>query len=164
MIKTTSKRQHRRNRHRYKTLQVIPQESITISFTIDTTEVEAAFAKFRERASFLPPVMSIAELTKLRNSPVFLPRITRKDIAIDTGSLRPSYTCETAWRIKSEEQVELGNDEVTWTRRLEAMELVSHQIYMGDPSCKFNARSHLIQCAVNPLGKCGECPHHEKNI
>jgi hypothetical protein len=33
--------------------------------------------------------------------------------------------------------------------------------YLGDPSCKFNARSPYFQCAVNPGGNCGDCQHFE---
>ncbi|MHC5610564.1 MAG: DUF6464 family protein [Nostoc sp.] len=33
--------------------------------------------------------------------------------------------------------------------------------FLGDPSCKFNARSPLIQCAVNPSGNCVICRHYE---
>jgi len=93
-----------------------------------------------------------------------LKSVERK-IKFDTGRLHSSYSCEAVWAIKTEEQIESINDEVTiWTRRVERMEIVNYQIYMGDPSCKFNARSHLVQCAINPLGRCAECPHYEKNI
>jgi hypothetical protein len=33
---------------------------------------------------------------------------------------------------------------------------------MGDPSCLFNARSELLQCAVNPSGSCDRCIHYQK--
>lgn len=32
---------------------------------------------------------------------------------------------------------------------------------MGDLTCRFNARSHYIRCAVNPQGPCQACPHYE---
>lgn len=32
---------------------------------------------------------------------------------------------------------------------------------VGDISCKFNARSGYIRCAVNPDGPCQECRHYE---
>lgn len=36
---------------------------------------------------------------------------------------------------------------------------------IGDSSCRFNARSELVRCAVNPVGPCEECssyqPHYE---
>ncbi|NEQ72911.1 MAG: hypothetical protein F6K23_07395 [Okeania sp. SIO2C9] len=32
---------------------------------------------------------------------------------------------------------------------------------IGDLSCKFNARSPLIRCAVNPFGLCKDCSHYE---
>lgn len=31
---------------------------------------------------------------------------------------------------------------------------------IGDPSCRFNARSPLIRCAVLPDGPCERCVHH----
>ena len=34
--------------------------------------------------------------------------------------------------------------------------------YLGDPSCKFNARSRTLQCAVNPSGNCAACRHYEE--
>lgn len=34
--------------------------------------------------------------------------------------------------------------------------------YLGDPSCKFNARSPLLQCAVKPDGDCATCQHYEE--
>ncbi len=32
---------------------------------------------------------------------------------------------------------------------------------IGDISCKFNARSGYIRCAVNPDGPCNGCRHYE---
>jgi len=32
---------------------------------------------------------------------------------------------------------------------------------IGDARCKFNARSELIRCAVNPMGTCKECQFWE---
>jgi hypothetical protein len=31
---------------------------------------------------------------------------------------------------------------------------------IGDPSCRFNARSPLLRCAVLPEGPCERCAHH----
>ncbi|WP_421657837.1 DUF6464 family protein [Leptothermofonsia sp. ETS-13] len=31
----------------------------------------------------------------------------------------------------------------------------------GDLTCRFNARSPYIRCAVNPAGPCKDCPHYE---
>jgi hypothetical protein len=31
---------------------------------------------------------------------------------------------------------------------------------IGDPSCRFNARSPLLRCAVLPEGPCEQCAHH----
>jgi len=32
---------------------------------------------------------------------------------------------------------------------------------IGDMTCKFNARSPYIRCAVNPIGPCHECPYRQ---
>lgn len=32
---------------------------------------------------------------------------------------------------------------------------------IGDASCRFNARSELLRCAVNPEGPCDRCRHFE---
>ena len=33
--------------------------------------------------------------------------------------------------------------------------------YLGEPSCRFNAHSPYIRCAVNPMGPCEDCPSYE---
>jgi hypothetical protein len=35
------------------------------------------------------------------------------------------------------------------------------QWVIGDPSCRFNARSPLLRCAVLPEGPCGRCEHYQ---
>ncbi|MGK7876144.1 MAG: DUF6464 family protein [Xenococcaceae cyanobacterium] len=40
-------------------------------------------------------------------------------------------------------------------------DLELHSDFIGDPSCRFNARSPYIRCAVNPCGPCENCPHYE---
>ena len=32
---------------------------------------------------------------------------------------------------------------------------------IGDQTCRFNARSTFIRCAVNPQGPCQGCPHYQ---
>ncbi|NJL01854.1 MAG: hypothetical protein HC910_15310 [Spirulinaceae cyanobacterium SM2_1_0] len=32
---------------------------------------------------------------------------------------------------------------------------------LGEPSCRFNARSPYLRCAVNPSGPCEHCPHYQ---
>ena len=34
---------------------------------------------------------------------------------------------------------------------------------IGDITCKYNARSQLIRCAVNPDGPCDRCVHYQPN-
>jgi hypothetical protein len=36
---------------------------------------------------------------------------------------------------------------------------IDGQWVIGDAQCKFNARSPLLRCAVNPLGPCTGCVH-----
>ncbi|HHP7230004.1 MAG TPA: DUF6464 family protein [Xenococcaceae cyanobacterium] len=33
--------------------------------------------------------------------------------------------------------------------------------YIGDISCRYNARSPYIRCAVNPCGSCQDCPYYQ---
>ena len=33
--------------------------------------------------------------------------------------------------------------------------------HIGDPSCRFNAHSSYLRCAVNPSGPCETCPHYQ---
>jgi hypothetical protein len=33
--------------------------------------------------------------------------------------------------------------------------------FMGDASCRFNARSELLRCAINPSGPCQDCRFYE---
>jgi hypothetical protein len=39
--------------------------------------------------------------------------------------------------------------------------LINGHWVLGDASCRFNGRSELIRCAVNPSGPCGSCRHYE---
>ena len=32
---------------------------------------------------------------------------------------------------------------------------------IGDPNCRFNARTPLLRCAVLPEGPCERCSHHD---
>lgn len=39
--------------------------------------------------------------------------------------------------------------------------LVDGRSILGDATCRFNAHSELIRCAVNPAGPCHGCRHYE---
>ncbi len=39
--------------------------------------------------------------------------------------------------------------------------LIQGRWVVGDVSCRFNARSELLRCAVNPAGPCAACPLYE---
>jgi len=34
--------------------------------------------------------------------------------------------------------------------------------WIGDPTCRYNALSPQLRCAVNPYGPCQGCPHYER--
>ena len=34
--------------------------------------------------------------------------------------------------------------------------------HLGNPSCRHNARSHFLRCAINPSGPCTGCPDFSK--
>ncbi len=36
-----------------------------------------------------------------------------------------------------------------------------HSYFIGNLSCRYNARSPYIRSAVNPSGPCDDCPHYE---
>ncbi|KJH73187.1 DUF6464 family protein [Aliterella atlantica] len=40
--------------------------------------------------------------------------------------------------------------------------LIEGRWVIGDASCRFNARSEIIRCAVNPPGPCESCHYYEK--
>ena len=42
--------------------------------------------------------------------------------------------------------------------------LVDGHWVLGDASCRFNARSELVRCAVNPYGPCRTCRFYEKSV
>ena len=39
--------------------------------------------------------------------------------------------------------------------------LIEGRWVMGDASCRFNARSELLRCAINPSGPCQDCRFYE---
>ncbi len=39
--------------------------------------------------------------------------------------------------------------------------LIDGRWVLGDASCRFNARSELVRCAVHPEGPCGQCRFYE---
>lgn len=44
---------------------------------------------------------------------------------------------------------------------LEEVITVGDRILIGDPNCRYNARSELVRCAVNPTGPCQGCRHFQ---
>lgn len=43
----------------------------------------------------------------------------------------------------------------------EETHLIDNRWIIGEPSCRFNARSEMIRCAVNPAGPCKGCKDYE---
>jgi hypothetical protein len=39
--------------------------------------------------------------------------------------------------------------------------LIEGRWLIGDLNCRFNARSEILRCAVNPQGPCGDCRFYE---
>jgi hypothetical protein len=46
-------------------------------------------------------------------------------------------------------------------KRPEEMSLVDGQWVVGDATCRYNAQSELVRCAVNPSGPCQSCRFYE---
>jgi hypothetical protein len=40
--------------------------------------------------------------------------------------------------------------------------LVEGRWLIGDTTCRYNARSELLRCTVNPSGPCDRCHHYQK--
>ncbi|HIK46782.1 MAG TPA: hypothetical protein IGR64_18190 [Leptolyngbyaceae cyanobacterium M65_K2018_010] len=45
--------------------------------------------------------------------------------------------------------------------RLDEVSQVGHRTVIGNASCRYNAQSQLVRCAVNPLGPCQGCQHFQ---
>lgn len=70
---------------------------------------------------------------------------------------------------RAQERLRLAMESVA-TRGLPALRLSPDQHYVegigyvvGDFTCRFNARSNYIRCAVNPSGPCQDCMHYQPN-
>jgi hypothetical protein len=48
-------------------------------------------------------------------------------------------------------------------QRPEERSLTNGRWVVGDASCRFNARSELVRCAVNPSGPCSTCQWYESH-
>ncbi|NER78323.1 MAG: hypothetical protein F6K42_01855 [Leptolyngbya sp. SIO1D8] len=43
----------------------------------------------------------------------------------------------------------------------EEKSLVNNQWILGDATCRYNAHSEILRCAVNPQGSCCDCHHYK---
>jgi hypothetical protein len=44
---------------------------------------------------------------------------------------------------------------------VEDKSLLNGRWVLGDITCRYNARSELVRCAVNPMGSCSQCSFYE---
>ncbi|MBD3881668.1 hypothetical protein IFO70_07870 [Phormidium tenue FACHB-886] len=68
---------------------------------------------------------------------------------------------------RAQARLQLAIESVS-TRRLSTFRLPPEHQYVegigfmiGDLTCRFNARSSYIRCAVNPIGPCQTCSHYQ---
>jgi hypothetical protein len=52
---------------------------------------------------------------------------------------------------------------VQTSERPEETSFIEGRWVVGDASCRFNARSELLRCALNPTGPCAGCRHYQKD-
>lgn len=91
---------------------------------------------------------------------------------IAAGFIPPLLSVWLMHRTQKRMQAELRRAMTMTTRvraRHNAISLPPDSYYLegvgyliGDISCRFNARSHYIRCAVNPEGPCQGCRHYEQ--
>jgi len=72
--------------------------------------------------------------------------------------------------VRTQARLHLALESVA-NRGLPTVRLLPDQHYVdglgyvvGDFTCRFNARSSYIRCAVNPIGPCHECSHYESRL
>lgn len=46
---------------------------------------------------------------------------------------------------------------VQLTEQLQETTQIGDRLVLGDASCRYNAQSEMIRCAVNPRGPCSQC-------
>ena len=84
--------------------------------------------------------------------------------------LAPSFLSVLVMRqadARAQDRLRLAIDSVS-ARGVRGLRLDPDQHYIegigyviGDITCRFNARSNYVRCAVNPFGPCEGCSHHE---
>lgn len=48
-----------------------------------------------------------------------------------------------------------------WSNQWSSLTWLTPEQYLGDTSCRFNAHSPFLRCAVNPSGPCQNCSSYE---
>lgn len=143
----TSIRQRRRNRHKVKMARRQASRRLYLTLNIDVSRVNAAFAQAKAAMAKLFEGMGRPEFQKMINEvrqnlvASFSPDVIRGMISTQKSAQNHLYD---AWRYQE----------------------AYHYTTLGDPSCRFNARSlppqasRYIKCAVNPGSNC-RCKHFE---
>lgn len=49
-------------------------------------------------------------------------------------------------------------------KTLDEQSLIDGRWVVGDTNCRFNARSEILRCAVNPDGPCDGCRYYEVSV
>ncbi|MDM9583120.1 DUF6464 family protein [Nostoc sp. GT001] len=162
-------RQRRRNRHKLKAVRRQPTtKTACTGFIIKLTGVSEAFAQANKAMAKLSETMARPEIQggmrkMWQDFARLAPGIRQLGLA-DTGTLRPSFNFEAARaKLITDREAELLRqyDLNCYRHRLEQIQVGAEDDWLGDPSCKFNARSCHVQCAINPTGECSECSFYE---
>jgi hypothetical protein len=58
----------------------------------------------------------------------------------------------------------LAASTLTWPSTADSAVWLLPERFCGDTSCRFNAHSPFLRCAVNPEGPCQGCPFYEPSL
>lgn len=93
--------------------------------------------------------------------PLFSLWMMRRNKAQTQARLRRAMTATSRVRTHRRYNTPIPSPSPTQTLR-DRYYLDSVGYLIGDISCRFNARSGYIRCAVNPSGPCQGCRHYEQ--
>ncbi|MBW4675956.1 MAG: hypothetical protein KME52_18615 [Desmonostoc geniculatum HA4340-LM1] len=165
----TSIRQRRRNRHKLKAARREAKKPLVLTFSIDLTSVNEVFVQAKNTMAKLSETMAQPEFQESVNRAwQELARLVPLRISelVDTGTLADSFNFESAReKLVADREAELLHQyELTYHRYQVGLLREDEDVEddcLGDASCKFNARSPHVQCAVNPNGGCTICQYFE---
>lgn len=52
---------------------------------------------------------------------------------------------------------------VQQSQKLKEKSLIKGCWVIGDATCRYNAHSEIVRCAINPEGPCQDCPYYESS-